>query len=119
MQGERDVTTPLEGSIRSWEHKLQTEDPLEINMGMESCPLCEAHYSEEGGVNTCGKCPVAVASSQEFCEGTPYIKAYRTWGRWKSEQGSRDAWLKACSEEITFLKSLRDTPTHDKDDDAS
>ena len=90
----------LDGAIGKWRLMLAMRDGEEPD-----CPLCEWMVG-------CRNCPVAKASGDSHCEGTPY-------GRWADHRDEvhgdaegRDEWCPACARivkaEIKFLEGLRD-----------
>lgn len=64
-----DMRTALEGSIAKWENILAGK---ELDEGSYNCPLCQhyCHYSIAG--NWCQLCPVAIATGDSGCNGSPY-----------------------------------------------
>jgi len=101
----------LERSIAKW-NDIVYNDGVD-NFG-DNCALCqlEDELREDEDDDSCARCPVAIATGEEQCDGSP-------WEEWNLHQqrSHRGAWpyRTQCDEcerlaekELEFLKSLRD-----------
>lgn len=115
------MNKPLEDSIKVWEGHLAETDPRKIVLGSNNCPLCRV-YLDLGHLNKCLQCPIWEKTGVSGCKNTPYWDAFTSWEDWYGDPRNpvlRKLWHIECSREIAFLKSLRDTPTNDENDDAA
>jgi len=95
----------LKLSIKHWEENLshaKDNDLDKINIGTTYCALCVLYFKK-----ICFGCPVFNVTGMIDCKGSPYIAVVELIKYNKS-----DGMVKACSDEVEFLKSLlpeRDT----------
>lgn len=99
-------------SIKAWEQKLERVDPMLISIGISSCPLCTVYRPPSRNPNKkCQGCPIARATGQDSCQGTPYIRAWNALARWQSrpmDETLMTAWRSVAQEMIDFMKRLGD-----------
>lgn len=110
MEGDFPTTRAeaLEDSITKWEGlaMFAREDGILPHADADTCALCDLYLE-----NQCAGCPVAEATRQTGCLGTPYIQYVR--GRENPALAARMA-----EAEKNFLISLRPLVEYmDKDDD--
>jgi len=96
----------IKESIRKYEHLLdyllyQKNHESSWNLTVptlytDSCALCEKYFK-----NGCVNCPVYKKTKKLCCDGTPFNKYEKA-----EEENDFDAAIKACKDEIKFLKSL-------------
>ena len=60
----------LEGSICKWDLICQG---VEVNEGVDNCPLCNLYYTGPDRYYTCNGCPVFNKTQEITCGGTPYV----------------------------------------------
>jgi len=98
------ITKYLLQSIEHWRRMLAQREPtLDEAPGSIYCELCREFI---GG--RCNGCPVALATGQPFCEGSPYRAASEAWLRWHCEpsEASREEWRECARAELAFLEGL-------------
>lgn len=120
----KDEELALEESIKVWKSKLDQQDPNNIKMGVFYCPLCVQFHggSKVDDVDHCRGCPVLKKTGKQYCNGTPFVVAHDAWYQWRwvyngtkhnklfdaaTIARSKARFLKAATEEVAFLKSLR------------
>lgn len=110
----------LNRSIVHWKDNAKALHPDDVELGPTSCALCRIFWKRgktdaEGLVRvTCNGCPVAAATGQNGCRGTPYDDAENALGSWDdAEDGTaeanqaRDTFRGIAMAEMRFLESLR------------
>ena len=106
-----DVLGLMDETIAVWEAKLGQQDLERIGMGTLNCPLCLQFYGRF--TSTCGGCPVRNVTEQHCCVGTPYNDATAALSRALAVAPPEEAaikrlvWEKAATDEIEFLKDVR------------
>ena len=101
----------LKGSIRKWESIVEGTG---LDRGPDNCPLCQKFNSDDEGENThfmCDGCPVAKATGETGCHGSPYYEARPVVALPRNTTGGYDFTnhperLEACKAELEFLRSL-------------
>lgn len=100
----------LKASIAKWEQNAVAETPDRYATGPHACPLCVMFLLKH---DTCGGCPVALATGISHCNATPYVRADRALSLWALGVGSSDDAHEAARKEVAFLRSLLpDEATH-------
>lgn len=102
--------SPLEKSIAHWERLAAAKTPEEIDsegLGRHDCALCLAYWN-----NGCAGCPVAQATGQNCCRGTPFVEAEEYYNDCTTEDDATpdfdpNEWAKLAQAEVDFLKGLR------------
>lgn len=93
--------TALRGSIKKWDDIVAGTGRDESS---DNCPLCVEFNTD---TSLCDECPVAIATGEYLCQGTPYMK----WARlfhcrplpWVAKEPQQKA---AAQAELDFLRSL-------------
>lgn len=89
----------LRGSIEKWERVVSTGAN---GNRWSDCPLCDRFIDID-----CRGCPVAAATGQKGCRGSPYTAYKRLYDlSSSSEPGKSPEVIAAAQDELAFLKSL-------------
>lgn len=102
-----ETAAALEASIAKWERNVQADNPYDLRLNADDCPLCRIFIGED-----CQNCPVYLHTGKAYCHDTPYTYAKHAAQRWHNLplDGTRRAIFREEAEnEIAFLKSLRET----------
>jgi len=115
MHNDETLTTAqaLEKSIKHWEENLQAaldNEPDSVHVGAAACALCNKFAGQEKRYDDkCVGCPIYTKTGEKHCAGTPYRwVVYHQDRALERIDGSEDDLVKACKEELDFLKSLRE-----------
>jgi len=99
----------LKLSIMHWEENATARKPLDIDVSVGSCALCNLHFKED-----CLGCPIRNVTKRSFCNGTPYYTVLDTAKKWRDDYDnyndtteSKKACIDACKAEAEFLRGLR------------
>jgi hypothetical protein len=108
MSMSKRAATALEKSIKHWDRLRDNQGSGYI--GSEGCALCalyhRGHDWDKRKFRPCSNaCPVKKVTGQDWCRGSPYRAAREAY----TFATTRGAWLKAATNELDFLKSLRDS----------
>jgi len=101
------------------EYRKKIANPIMAKTGLKNCPLCRMFHSEMNRTvlpsHCCEGCPVYLKTGKRYCIDTPYTSVHRIrmWvaiseadiGYGKKEERAKE-FVRACEEEIEFLKSL-------------
>ena len=87
----------LKGSIRKWQRIVAGDGHDE---GNDNCPLCKVYFDRN-----CKGCPVAKATGEIQCGGTPYDDDW-DGGAIFTGVADTDERILAAAKELRFLKSL-------------
>ena len=93
--------TALKESIIAWEKKLEADNPHQISLGPNACPLCDLFF-----YSNCEGCPIMVRTREALCMKTPYREADDALADWQYAHGKKEYFQEAAKKEIAFLKSL-------------
>lgn len=93
----------LEKSIKHWEENVErAEEDDELVTGQKDCALCGLFWNKD-----CIGCPVSARTGRQDCCNTPYIDVCKA-----ETQKER---ISACTDELNFLRSLREEKHEEKD----
>jgi hypothetical protein len=104
---EKSVEKALRDSISRWEANAARDIHGDMQLGIAGCPLCEL-FMIALGVG-CTGCPVADATGQTGCRGTPSDRLdqhVEDCADCKSDRKCREL-RRLARMEVAFLKSLR------------
>lgn len=96
-----DTLKALKGSIAKWERIVAA---LDSDRGVYNCPLCTLFHPMMGGAGCKRGCPVAAATGQENCCGTPYEEYCEL--REESDCWNEDELERLAQAELEFLIGL-------------
>jgi hypothetical protein len=98
----------LEASIEHWEENAAAQRYWDTDLSSEGCALCVLFRGEWDSPDECSGCPIAEATGQITCKGTPYDAASDAKDAWfdGADKEQRDAFRTAARAEVDFLKSL-------------
>ena len=90
--------TALNGSIEHWKRLATGKRQPHEDLGADHCALCVLYMN-----NGCQGCPVARATGERYCRGTPYPRADALGDEFTLDSRQFKA---AAKKELAFLKSL-------------
>lgn len=98
----------LQKSIKKWEKNTLAEEPHQMLLGVESCPLCVLFYDNE-----CVGCPIYEKNHKHRkCDLTPYEGTTINHLRWMYAENEdldehyKKLTIRYAKREVKFLKSL-------------
>lgn len=96
----------LNGSIAKWEAIVAGTG---VDSGTSNCPLCQA-FNADDDTPSCAGCPVAEATEETWCDGSPYATMWDQAESPRNANGTGYAHtaesLAAAQAELDFLRSL-------------
>jgi hypothetical protein len=93
----------LKASIAKWDKNARVRNLDNAQIGVEDCALCLLFHEDVRGYDEepCVGCPVAAATREPYCGGSPYVNASH-----ERRFGTPAAFRAAAKAEATFLRSL-------------
>lgn len=105
-----ETLTALKASIAKWERNAEAKTPDNFKVSPEACPLCSLFNAiDTPDEDVCAGCPISTKTGKTYCEGTPYMPAWKAWFSWTKQPRQPDFRHNAhaaARDEVAFLKSL-------------
>lgn len=101
----------LKESIKHHRENLKANDPAEVNIYGQTCPLCKL-FCNSGTMRStkdCIGCPVYNKTGIRYCHGTPWQELYGNYCNWISIPESeelKEKFMTSEQEEIDYLIEL-------------